>query len=103
MPRRTHSPAQDELQPMLPLFYTPPVVTTLPDGAVMVRPGKPLARMSVSQFAAAVGVHRNTVYPRIGGPELPPEFVEHTGPRLIRIHAAAVDHWKRYWSERRSA
>jgi hypothetical protein len=82
-------------------FHVPMSVIPQGDGSVLLRPGKPTEWMTVGQFAAAVGLHRNTVYPYIGSEDLPERFVQYTGPRRIRISAAAVAHWQDRWKTAR--
>lgn len=93
-------PAADPGQLSLALFI-PSTVIPQGDGSYLVRAGKPSAWLSVSEFARAVGLHRNTIYPRIGSAELPEHFIQYSGPRRIRISASAVEHWQAHWGSHR--
>lgn len=86
-------PRLDDAQIPLPL-WTPTVAIPQGDGSFVVKPGKPVEWMTPSQFAGAVGLHRNTIYGYIGTDSLPERFVDYTGLRKIRIQVAAVEHFK---------
>ena len=81
--------------------YCPPVAMPQGDGSFVVKPGKPVSRLTPKQFAQAVGLHRNTVYEHIGTDAIPEAFVDYAGARKIQIAAEAVAHFKAYWRDRR--
>ncbi len=82
-------------------FFTPPVMVAQPDGAVLVKPGRPVSRLSVQQFAEAVGLDRNTVYEYKGGAALPERFIEYAGKKRIWISAEAVEFFRAHWKHQR--
>lgn len=91
MPRPTSStPSADQLP--LPLF-SPSVVIPQGDGSYLVRPGKPVEWLTVKQFAAAVGLHRNTIYDYVGTAFLPDSMVQQIGCHKLRIRGEAVAHF----------
>lgn len=77
-------------------LWAPALAIPQGDGSFVVKSGRPVEQLSPTQFARAVGLHRNTVYTYIGTPSLPERFVEYAGVRKIRIHAAAVSHFKKH-------
>lgn len=81
--------------------YCPPVSLPQGDGSFVVKPGKPVTRLSPKQFAVAVGLARNTVYEYIGTEAIPERFVDFAGARKIEIHAEAVAHFKVFWRNKR--
>lgn len=90
----------EDSQPLLPMFF-PTVRIPQGDGAVLLRPGKPVAWLSPRQFAEAVGLHRNTVYGYLGTDAVPERFIDYSGGRKIRISVAALDHWREHFRARR--
>lgn len=78
-------------------LWSPMTVVPQGDGSYLVKAGKPQEWLTVDQFARTVGLHRNTIYPRIGSADLPEQYIQYTGPRRIRISAAAVAHWQARW------
>ncbi len=72
------------------------------DGSVLVKPDRPIKRLTILQFALAVGYSsRTSVYDRLGTDEIPERFIERVGPRKVRIQAAAVEHFRTYHRARR--
>lgn len=100
MPKAPSKPAADAQQ-LLPL-WTPMVQIPQGDGSVLVRPGRPIERLTVLQFAQAVGfASRTSVYDRLGTDEIPEQYVERVGGRKVLIQAAAVEHFRAYHRVRR--
>ena len=93
-----HSPATAQ-QMALPLF-TPTVIERRGDEYV-VKPGKPVAWLSVAEFGRAVGLRPKSVYAHLGTEALPEELIEYSGPRTIRIKAEALQFCRDYWLQRR--
>lgn len=71
------------------------------DGSYLMMPPRPIARLSVKAFAAAVGCSRSTIYAAIGSDALPQRFMIATGKAKWLIQAEAVDHWLAFWAARR--
>jgi hypothetical protein len=81
-------------------LFTPTVIERCAEGYV-VRPGKPVAWLTVDEFARAVGLKRKSIYIHLGGPAIPEHLFEHTGFRRYRIKAEAVEFWLSYWRQKR--
>ena len=84
-------------------LYTPTVVIPQGDGSVVVKPGRPIQRLTPEEFARRVGLDRDTIYRYRGSKALPEEFIEFAGVRKITIDAAAVEHFLAHWKRRRGA
>ncbi len=67
------------------------------DGSFLLKPGKPQAWLTPSEFAAEVGLSARSIYDYIGSEALPSEMVEYTGARKIRIQATALEHWRNHF------
>lgn len=91
----TH-PNQLELLP-----YCPAQITPQGAGAFLVSPGKPVFKLTVRDFARAIGVSRSSIYRRIDDGSIPVELIEAAGPRKLLIKSEAVDHFKALWHSRR--
>jgi hypothetical protein len=59
-------------------------------GAILVRPGKPVSRLTPKMFAEAFGVDRDTVYRWRTEGLIDESFIEAAGKRKILISAEAV-------------
>jgi hypothetical protein len=81
-------------------FATP---TFLPqgDGSLLVKPGRPVQKLTPEQFARQIGLSRDSVYRHIRE-TIPAEFIEYAGPRKILIDAAAVEFFREFWKKKRS-
>lgn len=84
-------------------LFTPTVVIPQGDGSVLVKPGKPIQRLTPAEFARRVGLGRNSIYRHIGSESIPEHFVEYVGERKMTIDAACVEHYLTYWKKRRGA
>lgn len=84
-------------------FFTPAVVIPQGDGSVLVKPGKPIQRLTPKEFAATVGLDVDTIYKYMGSDALPERFIEFAGRRKKYIQAAAVAHFQEHWKRRRGA
>jgi hypothetical protein len=72
------------------------------DGTFTIKAGKPVLKLTPAQFAAEVGLSRDSVYRRIEDGSIPPEHVEYAGPRKIVIHSPALDHFREHWKNLRA-
>ena len=90
----------ETVQPLLPMFF-PTVRIPQGDGAVLLRPGKPVAWLTPRQFAEQVGLSRNTIYGYLGTDAVPERFVDYSGGRKIRIRADALEHWEAHFRKQR--
>ena len=80
-----------------------PIVTPQGDGSVVIRPGKPIAEMTVTQAARFLGIHKSSVYRLIDNGSL-------TARRPLKkktlIAAAVLEDWRErtkdpeYWDRR---
>ncbi len=94
--RKATATLESPNQPLLPL-WTPTVQIPQGDGSVLVKPGRPVQRLTVLQFAGAVGfASRTSVYDRLGTEELPERLIERVGAGKILIRADAVAHFRSY-------
>ena len=99
MPKKRPDP-NAERQPELPL-WTPAIFVPQGDNTFLVKPGKPVSRISVRQFAQAVGIARTTAYQYLGTESVPERFLHAAGPRLLKIDSAAIEHFNSYWRSKR--
>ena len=60
------------------------------DGSFIVRPGRPVARLTPTQLASVFGVDRDSVYRWIDDGTIDPAHVMPAGKRKLLISAAAV-------------
>lgn len=79
-------------------FWAPVNITMMPDGAIMARPGRPVARMNTRQFAREFGVDRSTVCRWIEDGTIPEDHVSKGGKRRYLIDAAAVELLRQHWT-----
>ena len=90
-----------------PVMSRPLLIPTIQipqgDGSVLVKPGRPVEWLSPKTFGQYVGLSADSIYRKIGEPCLPEEFVRYNGPRKIQIRSDAVEHFTRYWEERRGS
>lgn len=84
-------------------FTIPMVATPQGGGAVLIRPGRPIQRLSPKEFAAQVGLSRSSVYRYIGSDALPERFVVFAGRQKLLIAAEAVPHFLEYFAAHRGA
>jgi hypothetical protein len=94
-------PQKDDPNQFTLAFVTPTKLVKQGDGTYVVTQGKPVARLTIKQFATEVGLERDTIYGYLGTEAIPAEFVDYAGQRKILISAAAVDHWREYWKNLR--
>lgn len=73
------------------------------DRTFLIRPGRPIQRLTVSQFAGLVGLSPSSVYRYIGSDALPDRCVVYAGKRKILILAAAVAMFLDYFARRRTS
>jgi hypothetical protein len=93
--------AKDDQSQLTLAFITPTKLVRQGDGSYVVTQGKPVARLTIKQFATEVGLERDTIYGYLGTEAIPAEFVDYSGKRKILISAAAVEHWKEHWKNLR--
>ena len=74
-------------------YVIPATVIPQGDGSVIVKPGRPVDRITPLEFAKRVGLSRNSVYRYIGSDALPERFVIFAGRHKILIQAEAVAHF----------
>jgi hypothetical protein len=72
-------------------FHIPAKIERRADG-ILVSPGRPVAKITPSQFGNEFGVSPDTVYRYIQNGTIPERFVEFAGPRKILIAAQAIQH-----------
>ena len=84
-------------------LFTPTVIIPQGDGSVLVKPGRPIQRLTPAEFGRRVGLDRDTIYRYIGSEALPERFVEYAGVRKITIDAAAVEHFLAHCKKRRGS
>jgi len=72
------------------------------DGTFLVRPGKPVLKLTPEEFGREVGLSRNAIYSRIQDGSIPQESVEYAGPRKLYIHSTALDTFRAVWRRRRA-
>jgi hypothetical protein len=94
-----HEPSEHAELPLV--FYSPPVSVPQGDGSVLVKPGKPLSRLSVAQFSTRVGLSSDAIYKQLGTDSIPEDFLEYSGARRVWIKAEAIEHYLAYWKARR--
>lgn len=87
-------------QQMLALWI-PTVQIPQGDGSVLVKPGRPVGKLTPKQFGREVGLSADTIYRRVGHDCLPERFVEYVGERKILILADALEHFREYWRGKR--
>lgn len=78
-------------------YHVPAVVVPQGGGAVLIRPGRPVERMTPAEFGARVGLSRSAVYRYLGTRALPDSMVVMAGARKILISAEAVPHFLAHW------
>ena len=91
-----NSPSPAVQQPLLPLFFLHPVVIPQGEDTFLVKPGKPVATLTIAEAARELRVHRDTVY-----------RLYHTGVLKgerpsrgsIRIYAASLQEHRRATSD----
>jgi hypothetical protein len=83
-------PAAAPLQLDLLTYYCP--VQTIPqgDGTYLVKPGKPVEKLTVKKFAAAIGVTPSTVRRSIRSGDIPREYCHALGRTRWLIQSAAI-------------
>jgi len=91
-PRPKRKP--DPPPPPLAVSLQPTVVPNA-DGTFIIRPGRPVSRLTALQFGRCFQVTRRTVYRWIDEGLINAEYVENVGHRKILIHAEAVDSCKK--------
>lgn len=84
-------------------YHVPAVVVPQGGGAVLIRPGRPIERLTPAEFAAEVGLSRNSVYRYVGTDALPDSMVIMAGARKILICAAAVTHFLEHFRKERGS
>jgi hypothetical protein len=92
---RKHPP-NETVQPLLPLFI-PTIQIPQGDGSILVKPGKPVAWLNPKQFGEQVGLSPDAIRRKIGSEALPERFIEYAGPKLIRIRADALEHFREHY------
>ena len=73
------------------VIVSPTTIIPQGDGSYLVRPGKPMERLTSAQFAAQVGRSASSVRRYIDEGVIPPEMVGRAGLRKYLIHPAAVE------------
>lgn len=78
------------------LFAAP---TCIPqgDGSVIVRPGRPITRLTPAQLAQQIGVSRSSVYRYLDETPSVRPLVERAGPRKLLIAAEALSVLRAQW------
>jgi hypothetical protein len=92
----------DSPKPVQLALFAPMVQVAQGDGSYLVKPGKPVEWLSPRQFAAAVGLHRNTIYDYLGTEFIPERFVQPAGVRKLKISAEAVAHFNAVSARKRA-
>jgi excisionase family DNA binding protein len=70
--------------------FCQPVIVPNGDGSYVVKPGKPVEKLTPAEFADQFRVNRDTVYRWIDDGTIDQKYVEPAGKRKLLIHAEAV-------------
>jgi AcrR family transcriptional regulator len=84
-----------------PHLHYPVILIPQGDGTYLVKPGRPVERLTIAQFADRIGLSRPSIQRYLGSACLPERFLEYAGERCITIDAQAVDHFLTYWRRQR--
>ena len=94
---------EKKLSPAQVLLSWFPTISPQGDGSVIVRPGKPVAEMTVTQAARYLGVHKSSVYRLIDQGDL---VARRPLRKKTLIPAGALEEWRKktsdpeYWEGR---
>lgn len=72
------------------------------DGTFVIKPGRPIFKLTPAEFGREVGLSADSIYRRIADGSIPQDMVEYVGPRKILIHSPALDAFKEHWRTQRS-
>lgn len=82
------------------VLFAAPVLVPQGDGSVLVRPGRPLQRLTPAQLAQQIGVSRSSVYRYLSETAAVAPHVQRAGPRKLLIEAAALGVLQGQWARR---
>ena len=80
--------------------FAAPVRIPQGEGSFLIKPGKPLTRLTLKQFAAEIGVNDESVRRYIHAGIVPANLVERAGHRKYLISAAAIEIVKGFFNRR---
>lgn len=80
----------DPAQMTFDVILGPPSVLPVGDGGYIIKPGRPIARLTTAQAAAQIGVSASSIRRYIAEGLIPHDFVECAGKRKFLINSAAI-------------